>query len=157
MLHRDNMTQETDLAWLAGIIDGEGSVQITKCKRNYKTGSSWFVYTFRIHIYNTDNLIIKKASEILQNNSISFRIYIKKDFKITQWNKKTYYYIQIQRKQDLKNILEKIIPYLIKYEKKAKLLFELMNRRMNKKREHYNQEEIFLINQIRESQNHNRL
>jgi len=59
------MTTQTDLAWLAGIIDGEGSIALTH-------GGNGTSPVLRLMIYNSDEAILFKCRAILDDAGISF-------------------------------------------------------------------------------------
>lgn len=46
------MIIETDKAWMAGIVDGEGSIGMEKCARKDRPNS---IYSPYVRIYNSDN------------------------------------------------------------------------------------------------------
>lgn len=68
----DNQQERLDmlLHWLAGIIDGEGSITLT-VRREKKNA---FSYRPRIHITNTDEELIKLCSEILDGFDVQYYI-----------------------------------------------------------------------------------
>ena len=55
--------KETDLAWAAGIVDGEGSIGLIRMKRydNYGTGVT---YDLRLDVGNTDPRMLKKLQDL---------------------------------------------------------------------------------------------
>lgn len=61
---------KTQLAWLAGIVDGEGSITITSDKRRGRTNIQ---HTTRICITNTNNKIIEEVEHILCTMNVFHR------------------------------------------------------------------------------------
>lgn len=51
---------DTDLAWAAGIIDGEGSISLARCKRQGKDET----YSLRVQVGNTDPRMILRLKEL---------------------------------------------------------------------------------------------
>lgn len=66
------MVQEKDLAYLAGIIDGEGFVGVKRHKANRKLGG--WQYQPGIHISNTNILIIDAATKIMEECGVGHHI-----------------------------------------------------------------------------------
>lgn len=62
------------LDWLAGIIDGEGSLLLAK-----RSGKNWVMYKPTITIANTHKPTIEKAAEILKNHGIGVWICTNRD------------------------------------------------------------------------------
>ena len=57
------MSRETDIAWLAGIIDGEGCLQFDKSTTPRKPSRP--MYSARMNIAMCDEVAIQKAAEII--------------------------------------------------------------------------------------------
>lgn len=62
---------DAEIAWLAGIIEGEGTVALSCYVRNEKVTPKVGV---EIKLYNTDAGIIRKATEILERLNLSHHI-----------------------------------------------------------------------------------
>ena len=107
---------ETDLAWLAGAIDGEGTLCLLKKKRNKtKVG---YTYEARIGIANTDINFINKSREILGNNYSYLQSVADKRYPNSPICHKLYW-----TPNTIRNVLPKLLPYLIK-KKQAELVLE---------------------------------
>lgn len=101
-----------ELAWFAGILDGEGSICLYKNKGHYISN---------IQITNTDESILLEIQRILQSLSILYRIgsaYSKKTIGEKPYLKPCYH-IVICRQLEQKALLQYLLPY-IKGEKKIK-------------------------------------
>src|SRR5438876_8722878 len=129
------MPQKEDWAWLAGIIDGEGSIAVSKVKTNLvKAG---FRYSYFISIPNTELEIIEKARNICNmtkfirtQNSAARKLTV--GFKPTV-KFKPIYILSITSKPDLFMVLTNCIPYLSgKKKAKAELLLKYVSSRLNK-------------------------
>lgn len=108
--------RESLIAWLAGIIDGEGTIGCyfyhDKSSRSPRYG---------IWIVNTDQRIILEGKRIFELMGIE-KIYIgEKNYKGGIGRKRSWY-LQINRKADIQRGLEIIIPYLISKKKQAQLI-----------------------------------
>lgn len=93
-------TKKTDIAWLAGIIDGEGCITVT---RKYKSGFN----VSRVSITNTDEGILCEIKRILEEWLVLYTV-----FPNNQKGKKPCYQIRLDRKMEAKFVLEKVMPYL---------------------------------------------
>jgi hypothetical protein len=102
--------ENTKWAWLAGFIDGDGSISIKRVKKITKINDS---YVPVIQIGNTNLDSIKESAKIL-NTKFSER---------KQTDKKRVYDIYIGG-QRIKPILQKLLPFLIAKRDHAKILLE---------------------------------
>lgn len=97
---------QSELGWLAGIIDGEGylGMIISSDKRAYEGA----MIDVQLHICNTDEAIILKAQEIFRKLGVNPYIRVSKMTK----SKKDVFKIQIKHFAKLKRVLEVLHPYL---------------------------------------------
>ena len=139
----NQQAKAVDLAWLAGIVDGEGSILITKNghKGNYK-GHNMVV---QFHITNTCGNIINKSQEIINSLGINCRVYARDYQGANKW--KVCFRIDISRFKQLKVLLEALLPYLVSKDGQAKLVLRFIDRRLTKNRTPYEQEDIDIIDE----------
>lgn len=122
------ISREVDLAWLAGIIDGEGNLQATvQVKRCGKTRRSYFEPKLRIT--NTDVRMIKKISEIYVREDVVFFYTVNS---ISRYkNKKPSWRDQmeicISSKEGISKMLKLVLPYLVNKQRYAELMLQTLN------------------------------
>lgn len=97
---------DTDLAWLAGIIDGEGSITFQVTKR--KTGN--LVIVPFISVTNTDEGIIQRIMDILDNIGVGFKASWIIDKNHPKYLKRCN--IKIDRYARVKGFIPMVYPYL---------------------------------------------
>src|SRR5438309_7768535 len=109
------MQNELELAWLGGIIDGEGCIG-TIHHTQRKNGR--FVETWRPHISitNPNPLIIERCTSILERNGASFQL-SSRTTEGTIW--KTVMHVQIIGLRRVARVIPVIRPYV--YGKAAQL------------------------------------
>jgi hypothetical protein len=101
-----NITSE-DLAWLAGIIDGEGTIAVydyhhtTRCQR-----------VVRLFIYNTDLGIVSECERILKDLDIFYTMW-------TDMRGKPCYHVRVCRIKDMLRLCGLIKPYIKADSRKA--------------------------------------
>jgi len=131
-----------DIGWLAGIIDGEGSITIVSGHTKPRK------IIHNIHIVGTNLQLIEKCKRIVDCfddgkgwKRQTHKIYLKKyKTNIFKKNPKPCYHIQIYRQGVLKNLLQVILPHLTeKYLRGARLLNFLEN---HKRATHFQEGEI---------------
>jgi hypothetical protein len=74
--HEDNQQAtptDGEIAWLAGIIEGEGTLMMSLWMRNENRSTKPKV-GLQIKIYNSDAGIMRKAAEILEKLSVGFHL-----------------------------------------------------------------------------------
>jgi hypothetical protein len=125
-----------DVGWLAGIIDGEGSITFQKPIKPQKTGLKKIVYG--VHIVNSNEELIKKCLKII--NAFDDGLGKMLEVKPKQYRKvmfkmnKGCHQITIRRYGTLKNVLKVITPHLTEKKIKAeKLLNFVSNRKLYSK------------------------
>jgi len=112
------------LAWLAGIIDGEGSIEVGWTNQYNKDKSvipSKMMYC-RIKIANNDVFMVREVSRIFKGIGVgfSFRTFKRKDR--VHWTMS----IKTQGKGNCKKVLKAIYPYLITKIQQADKMLEII-------------------------------
>lgn len=119
-------TSQTDLAYLAGIIDGEGWIGLQK-----RLNKRWWTYLPCIRVTNTDPNIIQRVCEIWDGLGVSGHIYETEQGPSVS-NGKNVMYIQIQKQSVLRTVLEAIIPYLVGKKARAIMLLRFLNKQVDR-------------------------
>lgn len=128
--------QKEKLCWLAGIIDGEGSLSLIARQglKNKIRHSNGGIKTYfpRVSIGNTDMEMIKEVSEILCDNDVKFYYQLRNKNKNFP-NAKQMVYIQIEGYRSVKKIIELISPLLKTGQKtrQAKKILEYIEFRLS--------------------------
>jgi hypothetical protein len=111
----------TEASYLAGLLDGEGSFSICRCKCKLLDGHSRFNFQCRIEIGMSHRPTIEFISKIFDSK---IRVYIPRN---GRWNRKNMYYALLSSSKELKEFLPQVLPYLITKSKQCKLLLEFVN------------------------------
>ncbi len=132
---------EADKGWLAGIIDGEGSICMNVRRKKWN-GWNGIGIDLTVNIANTDSGIIHKAKHLLNALGVEPHIFEKRGSSITHENKveyssaKTILHVNISKMAHIKTFLETVIHYLAGEKRtRAGLVLEFIDRRMNYKGE----------------------
>ena len=105
-------SEDIELAWLAGIIDGEGSVGV------YKTTQGTNI--INISIVNSDEKILTKVEEILKRINVFYCKYEHNNKKPKGYSKtKPCYVITVRRKDEALFLAEIIEPFLVGAKKES--------------------------------------
>jgi len=125
-------TKNEQIAWLAGLWDGEGTITLTKVMDNWyvkkamrKNGS--IKYKPICTVVNTNETIISEAIRILDENDI--KLSISKARKEKEYHTQCLV-IQTQKLSVIKRLLELLLPYLIGKKSQAELLLRYVNSRI---------------------------
>lgn len=126
--------KDTDLAYIAGVIDSDGSIIINKSysKKGYKKG---YKLSLRLAVGSTSEKIIDWLKQMVGGCS-----YI--DTRLPP--RKTYYWWRIHSRQ-ASNLLEAILPFLVIKRKESQLAIEFqgLKKRQNTLNEPQRQDELF--------------
>lgn len=130
-MDEETISRKIRWAWLAGIIDGEGSLEANWCFRHNiskKTGERLTTKGFycRIKIDNTDPRMIEKTSRIYVENKIGFYY---RTFKDDRPNRKWTISIIVQGKGNCKKVLLGILPYIYNKRDQVNKFLELIEYR----------------------------
>lgn len=131
-----------NLEWLAGFLEGDGSIVLTK----QPIGKNRSVYVPMVRFTNTDALIIENCENILKSIGVGSYFYCKK-------TKNGYAFdLTVKGFKRVKEFLPNIIPYLIgKKKAEAQLLLKwIASREVTGNSKTYTEEEILMANQIAE-------
>lgn len=111
-----NIMNEIEKVWLACAIDGEGGIDFREYTENNRQ--------FRVSVNNTNKDFAKRAKHLL-NGKIMVQ-----EGKLTELGnkRKPKWVAYVDRKDEVKNILEEILPYLIIKQKKAKDIIDWINK-----------------------------
>lgn len=134
------MTEEERMAYLAGIIDGEGTIAIDKKKhKGGRNGQKYYGYEIVFSAPNTSYELISWLKKNFGGNITTYK----------PEGRRPYWRWQLANKQKIKELLKGMRPYLIVKGKQADLALEysvrcnyLFGRRgvplwLNKRREGY--------------------
>lgn len=118
------------LAWLAGIIDGEGNLQATvQEKKCGSDGTRRKYFEPKVRITNTDVRMIKRVSEIYVEHGIVF-FYAINDVKRYKNRKSTWrnqLEITVASKVDIAKLLHLVLPYLVAKRQYAVLFLDTIS------------------------------
>lgn len=138
------MEENEKLAYLAGLVDGEGCITIVKCKeKRTKQGFRFFPL---VVITNSSKDLIENVRDIIGFG----RIYFRKES--SRWRK--LYQLKIQDMKNIIGFLEGILPFLILKKEQAEILINFCRSRINLYRGRgrkapYTEEEFSWYEQVR--------
>ena len=127
---------ELCLAWLAGILEGEGWVSLALVKSNQKNGSSTPAFQPNIGMVNCDFEIMNEVIRILEQLQITFRKNHRKAFIGSDGiSRKEKIEVSITLHQHIRKFINIIVPYMIGAKKNRCLkLIEYLDIRATKPR-----------------------
>jgi hypothetical protein len=117
-----------DLAYLAGIIDGEGWIGLQK---RVQGKGNWVTYKPALRITNTDANIINRVYEIWESLGVSGHIYENtQDPSVS--NGKQILNLQLNKQSVIKIVLEAVIPYLVGKKSRAIMLLRFLDKSVDR-------------------------
>lgn len=123
----DQQVTSHQLAWLAGIMDGEGTFSIIYQGKKYGDA-----YIARITLSNTDIAMINEILKILDSYEINGHLWKEEPRKKQH---KAAYHITINKLNKLKKLVELILPYLVNKKPNAEILNRFVSSRLKYKKE----------------------
>lgn len=137
------MVTKLQLAYIAGFVDGEGQLSITRHKTVYK--GMWngkYSYHARFHIYN-NNLGIMKYIQRLIGGIIDTRKPRKENHNIS-------YRFVLSRQDRMLIVLRYLIPLLRVKKKQALLLYEFLISRKTNRYDGFKKKEVIIYIKVKE-------
>jgi LAGLIDADG-like domain len=116
----------TDLAYLAGIIDGEGWIGLQK-----RLQKRWTTFKPALRVTNTDSNIINRVYEIWESIGVSGHIY-ENEQNPSVPNGKQIMNLQLNKRVDIQKVLEQVIPYLVGKKARAIMLVRYLTNTVDK-------------------------
>jgi hypothetical protein len=128
---------EAEIAWLAGIIEGEGSLTMAPQPTGKKGDDRYQKIAFHIVIYNTDGGIVLKAVEIIEGLGIFPHIMERKQKMLQMEGRPGYltkdslFTLKIMKIRDALVLLEAVRPWLFGDKgKRADIILKFIRRRI---------------------------
>jgi hypothetical protein len=122
-----------EIAWLAGFVDGDGYIGLTKNScHDKKTKRFNTSVTAMLHISNCDEEIILKARDVMRKLGLNPYIRMYKEGKRSR--KRDHYRVQVKHMRKMIKLLTPLIPYMTGNKKqRAELVLEFCESRLNQK------------------------
>ncbi len=152
--NQQETAKDTEIAWLAGFLDSDGSVQMTLPRstkaNNHRVVNLWVDFS------NGDPAIIEKASNILDKMGIGFHI-AQKFVKPIKKEGDGYYLprrkiclaIKIGKIANIKKILEALLPYFAGQKAAlSRIIVKFCERRLTQGRKPYVQEDLVIVQEF---------
>ncbi len=135
----------TELAWLAGIMDGEGYLGISQSSRSIDKNKTQYL-NVRISIANTNKKMIDKIEKIYSKLGIlgSYTTYQQKK----DWQKSVYY-VNLSTRKDVKNLLNLVSPFLVNKKSQALLIKEYCDLKSKKRGVEYSKKSLEIYEKVR--------
>jgi hypothetical protein len=150
MEDRDNQQEivaETEKAWLAGFLEGDGFITIGTDTAYKKIKDNGRVLKAQIGFCNTDALLIEKTKSICSRIA-NGGCWIDESKNGSNFTKirQPLMTMRISRLSGIKRILDAVIPYMAGQKvARARLILEFVERRMSHPSQAYNMEEIGIV------------
>ena len=153
-MDRDNQqqsVQETELAWLAGVLDCDGSVQITIPRatraRQHRVVNVWISFD------NTDAFLINRIIDILDRLGIghydaekNIRPCYGENGKVYLSEKKICLFCRISKMQHIQTLLGQLLPYLVGQKKAlSQIILRFVGRRLKQGRTPYEEDDLIIV------------
>jgi hypothetical protein len=114
-----------DLSWVAGIIEGEGYIGLSRHIVGY------LQYTPRVQIINTDDIMLENVGKILKENGLAY--FRKRHFVDKRVKRKPCHDLVICGIKRVTKTLELIMPYMrTKKKRNAELVYKFCLERLSK-------------------------
>jgi hypothetical protein len=147
-----NKVKIVELAWLAGLIDGEGTIGMYAIDRNKPSFKCKVYIRYQIGIANDDVNIIAEAVRIIEN-IIESKVHVEASSSIDR--RFIHHKIDVWSQRKCAKLLSIVEPYLIGKKAQAQVLLKLL--RSHKSHTRYTRAELDVIDILKRMKNDNKL
>lgn len=114
------MLKDVDIAWLAGIIDGEGCFSIKRPIPKRKTPHRKTSYQVWVVLCNTSESMVRRAESILKDMGVEHQPIrrVWKGQRATRWQ----FWLHVARKHDVLRMTEMLLPHLTAKKTEAEIV-----------------------------------
>lgn len=102
------MNNPINIAYLAGVFDGEGCVQVQRSKRKARGGGTRVVSSILLTIVNTSTPLIEKCISVLAENGVSAKIYNE-----LKYGTRPIFFLRVAKKREVLILARLLLPYAI--------------------------------------------
>lgn len=125
MRNQQATLKPTDLAWLAGVIDGEGTIGMIK-RKVYAKGK--YQYDARFSVANTNAEVMHHVIQIIRSLGVEPYICQREPSKD---HHKSAVQVDLRRMAKVRTVLVAILPYLVCKKAQAEILLAFIDRRLS--------------------------
>lgn len=115
----------TDLAYLAGLIDGEGCIAIQKSKQNGRP-----TYAINFKVTNSDPNIVDRVQSIMLGLGVNPYIREKNNQDRPEW--KSWFDIYLTKGSNIQTVLRAVLPYLVGKRARAFIMLRYIDKMIDK-------------------------
>jgi len=133
------MGEKISIQYIAGFFDGEGGIYVTQ-KTDKRFGKSILVRNIRCQVTNGDIKVLKMIQQ-------KYGGVIREKQREEGW--KPAFYLEIASQKDILKFLQDIEPYLIVKKEQVKLAIQYLKSRLSHQHKRYTNEEIKIVEKIR--------
>lgn len=123
------MIKETDIAWLAGLLDGEGCLTYFRQKRSGAVNQ----LVWHLNMAMTDREVVEEAARILRDLS-GDRVNVRSRNPLSGFSKRTQYVIDVSTKGGILRALHALEPFFRRLKLQALLVMDVLERATRVKR-----------------------
>lgn len=131
------------IAWLAGIIDGEGCIQ---AYNRAATDHRRHTFNLQLEVTSTSETMLNTVADILTGLGIGY--YLSPPFTV-RLSRRPLRRIGVYTKANLRNLLTVLIPHLVVKRPEAERLLRFLERACLHKRYRYQPEDLAMVEELR--------
>ena len=141
------MSKDSEIAWLAGVMDGEGTIGMYHTSYKARSKNVITKYSFDVQVWNTDILIIKEFHRIA-SDIVGYALTIQEKIPNSVDHKRIIYAVMVSGIRNIVTFLRTIEPYLVGKREQANLLLGLLKNHINDCK--FNKDELRIIQQLKD-------
>lgn len=139
----ESISRDQDICWLAGVIDGEGSIGFLRNGTRAKQGNGC-VGQARVYVRNTCPYLIQKVSRIFVTLGLSFYYTFEKSYMRPSGNStKDSLKICCSGSTSIRNLLQAILPHLTTKRREAELMLDYLTWRFTEIPKHFSRNDVW--------------
>lgn len=137
------MINNSDIAWLTGVFDGEGCVYVLRVKRISKRRGMRYVSSLALNLTNTSSRLIERYCSILRSLGIEYRVNTDPNS-----GTKPIHYVKVAQKRHALSLAQLMIPYATSKESEIRMAIWYLGRACQSRQHVATADDILVLDTI---------
>lgn len=119
--------EPTDIAWLAGLIDGEGTITVRRWSQKGGSGKRNPAFAVQLSVSNTNPKIIRRAYKLMSEitgSGVGIAV-----LNYREPPQRHCYQVYVSSQKSMKQVLQTVYPHLVGKTEQASIALEILEKR----------------------------
>jgi hypothetical protein len=137
------MINPLDIAYLAGVFDGEGCVHVQRTKRKARGGGTRIVSSITLVIANTSAALVERCVSTLRSLGVRPNVYEE-----PKYGTRTIYFVKVQRKKEALVVAKALVEYAHAKRSEIQLAIWYLERSCSSRQHYATEQDVEVLDTI---------